>query len=62
MQKRKQLIELMRSHKDNLKYIEGERPWKHIGKVDVVLPSATQNEVCFLFCSIVALSRHAINF
>jgi glutamate dehydrogenase (NADP+) len=29
----------------NLKYIEGSRPWTHVGKVDVVLPCATQNEV-----------------
>ena len=27
------------------KYIEGARPWTHVGKVDVALPSATQNEV-----------------
>ncbi|PYH41856.1 glutamate dehydrogenase [Aspergillus saccharolyticus JOP 1030-1] len=27
------------------KYIAGARPWKHVGKVDVALPSATQNEV-----------------
>ncbi len=27
------------------KYIEGARPWVHVGKVDVALPSATQNEV-----------------
>lgn len=27
------------------KYIEGARPWVHVGKVDVVLPCATQNEV-----------------
>jgi len=26
-------------------YIEGARPWKHVGKIDVALPSATQNEV-----------------
>ncbi|CAI6338686.1 unnamed protein product [Periconia digitata] len=26
-------------------YIEGARPWTHVGKVDVALPSATQNEV-----------------
>ncbi|KAK4193014.1 Glutamate/Leucine/Phenylalanine/Valine dehydrogenase-domain-containing protein [Podospora australis] len=31
--------------KDNLKYIEGARPWTHVGKVDIALPSATQNEV-----------------
>ena len=28
-----------------LKYVEGQRPWKLVGKVDVALPSATQNEV-----------------
>src|ERR1700742_445064 len=28
-----------------VKYIEGARPWLHVGKVDVALPSATQNEV-----------------
>ncbi|KAK0739265.1 Glutamate/Leucine/Phenylalanine/Valine dehydrogenase-domain-containing protein [Apiosordaria backusii] len=33
------------SHKDNLKYIDGVRPWVHVGKVDIALPSATQNEV-----------------
>lgn len=27
------------------KYIEGARPWLHVGQVDVALPSATQNEV-----------------
>ncbi|KAI5784706.1 NADP-specific glutamate dehydrogenase [Geopyxis carbonaria] len=27
------------------KYIEGARPWTHCGKVDIALPSATQNEV-----------------
>ena len=45
--KRKQLTELMSSdsHKNKFKYIEGERPWKHAEKVDVALPSATQNEV-----------------
>jgi len=31
--------------KDNLKYIDGARPWLHAGQVDVALPSATQNEV-----------------
>jgi glutamate dehydrogenase (NADP+) len=29
----------------NFKYVEGARPWKEVGKVDVALPSATQNEV-----------------
>ncbi|KAF2273253.1 NADP-specific glutamate dehydrogenase [Westerdykella ornata] len=27
------------------KYVAGARPWKEVGKVDVALPSATQNEV-----------------
>ncbi|KAI1214632.1 NADP-specific glutamate dehydrogenase [Annulohypoxylon truncatum] len=27
------------------KYIEGARPWTHVGKVDIALPCATQNEV-----------------
>lgn len=27
------------------RYIEGARPWVHVGKVDIALPSATQNEV-----------------
>lgn len=31
--------------KGKLKYIEGVRPWLHVGKVDVALPCATQNEV-----------------
>lgn len=44
---RKQLTELVDSetHKDKFKYIDGARPWEHVGKVDVALPSATQNEV-----------------
>jgi glutamate dehydrogenase (NADP+) len=32
------------SHGGKFKYIEGARPWTHV-KVDVALPSATQNEV-----------------
>ncbi|KAK0514733.1 hypothetical protein JMJ35_003350 [Cladonia borealis] len=45
--KRKQLTELSSSeqYKNKFKYIEGARPWKHVGKIDVALPSATQNEV-----------------
>lgn len=31
--------------KSKYKYVEGARPWTHVGKVDVALPSATQNEV-----------------
>lgn len=37
--------QLTRSSIENVKFVEGERPWKHVGKVDVALPSATQNEV-----------------
>jgi len=39
---RKALAEHDNKH---FQYIEGARPWKHVGKVDVALPSATQNEV-----------------
>lgn len=44
---RKQLSELAEtdSFKSKFKYIEGARPWTECGKVDVALPSATQNEV-----------------
>ena len=31
--------------KDNLKYVEGVRPWLQVGQVDIALPCATQNEV-----------------
>ncbi|KAH6626448.1 NADP-specific glutamate dehydrogenase [Chaetomium sp. MPI-SDFR-AT-0129] len=41
--KRKSLSEY--SAKGNLQYIEGVRPWLHVGQVDVALPCATQNEV-----------------
>lgn len=40
---RKALTEL--SIESDFKYIPGVRPWKEVGKVDVALPSATQNEV-----------------
>ena len=45
--KRKQLTELVSSeqYKDKFTYEEGARPWTKVGKVDVALPSATQNEV-----------------
>jgi len=29
-----------------MKFIEKEQPWKYVEKVDVALPSATQNEIC----------------
>lgn len=40
---RKPLTEF--NHNGNFKYVEGVRPWTHVGKVDIALPSATQNEV-----------------
>ncbi|KAI0135721.1 NADP-specific glutamate dehydrogenase [Daldinia grandis] len=33
------------SGKSQFKYIEGARPWVYVGKVDIALPCATQNEV-----------------
>lgn len=33
------------AHQGKYKYIQGARPWVHVGKVDVALPCATQNEV-----------------
>ncbi|PKX93145.1 NADP-glutamate dehydrogenase [Aspergillus novofumigatus IBT 16806] len=44
---RKQLSEVATTEAfaSKFKYIEGARPWVHVGKVDVALPSATQNEV-----------------
>ena len=41
---RKQLSEVA-DKLDAVKYIEGVRPWLHVGDVDVALPCATQNEV-----------------
>lgn len=45
--KRKQLTELSNSdvHGGKYKYVDGVRPWGHAGKIDIALPSATQNEV-----------------
>lgn len=33
------------SAQGSIKYIEGARPWVHVGKVDVALPCATENEL-----------------
>jgi glutamate dehydrogenase (NADP+) len=41
--KRKSLAEY--TAKGKLQYIDGARPWLHVGAVDVALPCATQNEV-----------------
>lgn len=32
-------------HKAGFKYLAGARPWVHVGRVDIALPCATQNEV-----------------
>ena len=32
-------------YKGDFKWLEGQRPWKHVGEVDIALPCATQNEV-----------------
>ncbi|MCJ1413428.1 hypothetical protein MMC19_007533 [Ptychographa xylographoides] len=44
---RKALTEIAstESFKGDFKYIDGARPWTHVGKIDIALPSATQNEV-----------------
>ena len=43
---RKPITDLSSASQSGLKYIgDGARPWKNVGKVDVALPSATQNEV-----------------
>lgn len=43
---RQQLDSLASSSEfSGFKYVAGARPWVHVGKVDVALPSATQNEV-----------------
>ncbi|OGM44360.1 NADP-specific glutamate dehydrogenase [Aspergillus bombycis] len=44
---RKQISEIANTEAfaSKFKYIPGARPWTHVGKVDIALPSATQNEV-----------------
>lgn len=44
---RKQIAQIASAseYQSKVRYVEGARPWKHVEKVDVVLPSATQNEV-----------------
>ncbi|KAG8527853.1 uncharacterized protein KY384_006769 [Bacidia gigantensis] len=44
---RKALTDLLTTseYKDKFTYEEGARPWTKVGKVDIALPSATQNEV-----------------
>ena len=44
---RMQLHEMTRSglRAHRFQYLPGQRPWKHVGKVDIALPCATHNEV-----------------
>ncbi|KAI1615994.1 Glutamate/Leucine/Phenylalanine/Valine dehydrogenase-domain-containing protein [Exophiala viscosa] len=42
---RKQLSSAADDFGSKVKYIDGARPWLHVGNVDVALPGATQNEV-----------------
>uniref|UniRef100_A0A060TCU4 Glutamate dehydrogenase n=1 Tax=Blastobotrys adeninivorans TaxID=409370 RepID=A0A060TCU4_BLAAD len=42
---RKELSVLADKYSSKFKYLAGARPWAHVGKVDVAIPSATQNEV-----------------
>lgn len=45
--KRKPLTEVANTSdfSSKVKYIDGARPWLHVGNIDIALPSATQNEV-----------------
>ena len=45
--RRKQLSEIASTDdfKDSTRYIDGARPWTQVGRADVALPCATQNEV-----------------
>lgn len=40
-----ELHEAEDSFQSRFRWIPGARPWTHVGKVDIALPSATQNEV-----------------
>ncbi|MCJ1475406.1 hypothetical protein MMC13_004068 [Lambiella insularis] len=44
---RKALTEIAstKGFKGKFKYVDGARPWTHVGKIDIALPCATQNEV-----------------
>lgn len=42
---RKALADFSAAAEHQVKYVGGVRPWKEVGKVDVALPCATQNEV-----------------
>lgn len=42
---RGRLYEYVPSHEGLCRYIDRERPWKHVENVDIAMPSATQNEI-----------------
>ena len=42
---RGRISEFAEKHPDVCKYFPRERPWKHVEKVDIAMPSATQNEL-----------------
>lgn len=42
---RGRLYEFADSHKGKCEYHDRERVWKHVGQVDIAMPSATQNEL-----------------
>ena len=42
---RGRISELCEAHPDSCKYFPRERPWKYVEKVDIAMPSATQNEL-----------------
>ena len=42
---RKALADFSAAADHKVKYVAGVRPWKEVGKIDVALPCATQNEV-----------------
>jgi glutamate dehydrogenase (NADP+) len=42
---RKSLSDIETKDEHGVKYVEGARPWVHVGEVDIALPCATQNEV-----------------
>ena len=42
---RGRISEFAEKHPDRVLYYPHERPWKHLGRVDIAMPSATQNEV-----------------
>lgn len=42
---RGRLYEYVPTHEGLCRYVDRERPWKHVERVDIAMPSATQNEI-----------------